>query len=147
MSNHIRRVARDEKHFQIRAQFLQAYRQLLAVDSRHNDISDQQVNLARMLLGNRKRLIAITGMDDLIAVLPQRSLGERSNSFLVFYDQNCFAAAFACGDCSFPLCDWTGINAGKIHFECSSNSHLTPHIYPAAVLSYDLSRRTAIVKK
>ena len=66
-------------------------RDLLAEHVRHDDVGDQQVDLARVAAGDAEGLRAARGGDHLVAVAGEDPLGYLAQRFLVLDDQDGFS--------------------------------------------------------
>src|ERR1039457_5527097 len=134
LSNYIRRVTRHKQHLQVRPYFLQPFGRLLAADSRHYHVCQQQMNLSRISLGNRNRLVAIWRFDDVIARRLQCGPRKGSNGLLIFNQKNRLVASFGYDTDSALFRQRTPIQAGQVYLKRCSDSHFTRHFNPSAAL-------------
>src|SRR5882724_10824896 len=82
VADHLGGPARHEDRLRVRAHDEEPVRQLLAVDTRHHDVGDEHVDRALVIVRDPERLVAVLGLEHLIA-RPQQDV-PRQGSDLCF---------------------------------------------------------------
>ena len=81
-------VARHVEHAHVGAKIDEARRELAAAHLRHDDVAEQQVNVAGDAGGDRECVLAVVGVDDLVATAAQHVADQRADLDLVLDDED-----------------------------------------------------------
>jgi len=82
------RVAGHEQHLDPGLDHPHSFRHLLAQHLRHDDVGDEQMDLAGMVAGHVQGLRAVGGGDHLVAVTGEDPLRHLTQGHLVLHDQD-----------------------------------------------------------
>ena len=82
------RIARHEEDARIGSHRGDALRQDAAVDSRHHDVGQQQVNRRVVAARDSERLLSMHGFEHRVARLPKAGSDERDDARIVFDEQD-----------------------------------------------------------
>jgi hypothetical protein len=90
-------IARDEHDRRVAQIFARLLQQGRPVQPRHDDVRDHHVDLAGVFLGQQQGLLAVGGLDHLIAALAQQAGGDAAHRGLVLDEQDAAGAGEVAG--------------------------------------------------